>query len=500
MKSFQIEHACGNPVSDRNKYNNQYGCDKNEGVIDFKFQGNSPSQYKNVKKICLKWTRSCIAFIFGGLALILGGCSHSGHLHPFVGQRGLLMPIQNPDGLVSNTSSLTLYLGDSYNERQEGGQVLYGHLLSRKLKEFMGGQVASVCRTLPCYVEAAKAWNNAFVLAAIFQKNDDSPRPEGVLRITRWSVDPLFPEATVTVPFPLDAVQPSFEKILQQGIDRMIAQILSSRKRETSFQGNEPDSHLRGMIAAGDIDQALQLGERVYSDPFRNKLSKDFYYTLYSLEESTGKLEMAKRVGDMAVKKGLASKSLIIKMAENAKGRGEWNEGRNILFKGLEVYPNDREFWRYLIRDHIYEGEFQKALQMIRQFEAKNPPIPAHPHFVIETYAILVGMGQGEKADRWYQAHIPKDWADVTEPSPFLAHAVVTRYFQQGKWKKAATTVEALIGRGIDSKEMYRDWMTALGAENNPIKEVRVGREALARGIRSRWIRDQVTYLEQKGY
>lgn len=410
------------------------------------------------------------------------------------------MPIQNPDGLVSNTSSLTLYLGDSYNERQEGGQVIYGHLLSRKLEEFMGGQVASVCRTLPCYVEAAKAWKNSFVLTAIFQKNDDSPRPEGVLRITRWSVDPLFPQATVTVSFPLDAVQPSFEKILQQGTDRMIAQILSSRRRESSSQGNEPESHLRGMIAAGEIDQALQLGERVYSDPSNNQLSKDFYYTLYSLEESTGKPEMAKRVGKMAVRKGMASKNLIVKMAENAKSRGERNEARNILFKGLEVYPNDREFWRYLIRDHINEGEFQKALKLIRQFELKNPPMPAHPHFVIETYAILVGMGQGEKADRWFQDHIPKDWADSPEPSSFLAHAVLTRYFQQGEWKKAATTVEALIGRGIESKELYRDWMTALGAENNPIKEVRVGREALAKGVRSQWIRDQVTYLEQKGY
>jgi len=453
-----------------------------------------------VKKLSQKEAIPRIAGTLLTFALALSGCAHSGNLHPFLSQRGLLMPLQNPDGLVRNADSLTLFLGDSFNQRKEGGQVLFGHRLTDKLRKQMGGQVAEACRTLPCYAHAAKAWKRPFILSASIQKNDDASKPEGVLTITRWSTEPLFPKVTVTVPFLLDSSRSSYEKIIEKGIDRLISRISETQMSESSQKIEDSSLPLEDLLANGDLDRALRLGERIYEHPAGHRLSKNFYDTLYSLEENAGKLDMAKKIGNSAIESGLASKALLLKMAGNARDLGDHNREHNILFRGLALYPNDREFWRYLVRERIREGEYQKAMSMIQQFDKRNPPLPNRPHFAVEIYAILVGTGKGFEADQWFKSRIDKNWADASRPSAFLAHAVVTRYFQNGAWKKAADILGSLIGRGVQSEALYRDWMTALGAENDPIGEVHVGREAIARGFQSRWIKAQVAFLEQKGY
>jgi tetratricopeptide (TPR) repeat protein len=434
------------------------------------------------------------------ISMVLSGCADSGQLHPYVGQQGLLMPIQNPDKLVLSANALTLYLGDTYNDRNEGGQVIFGHRLTRKLRDFMGGQVASVCRTFPCYADAARAWNRSFILIAKVRRDEDAARPEGILTITRWSIDPLIPQTTATVSFPLDSGTPPYEKILRRGIDTLIAQTLSIKNEKFTGSVNDVDLHLKELLSKGEIDQALRLGERTYAGHSKVHLSKNFYSTLYSLEESAGNPGTAKRVGETALSSGMASKSLILKMAAYERNGGNLNGEQNILFRGLSLYPNDRSFWRRLIRDHIHEGDYHKAKALIRQFGTLNPEMPDRPVFPMEVYAILVGTGKGEEADQWYRDYIKKDWADGPRPSAFLAHAVVTRFFQLGEWKRASRLLKGLIGKGVKSEPLYRDWMTALGAENSPIEEVHVGREALSLGIHSPWIRDQVTYLEHKGY
>lgn len=450
-----------------------------------------------------KWAFPAGACLILGLGLVLSGfsgCADSGQLHPFVGQEGLLAPMKNPDGLVENPEALTMYLGDTYNDRKEGGQVLFGHSLARKLRGLLGGQVSELCRSLPCYVDAAKAWHKTFILQATVRKNDDAEKPDGLLTVTWWSVQPLFPGTTISLSFPLGKKPTDYEKLLARAVDRIIRQRLQAKRGNLTNSREDGSSRLSELLSEGKVDQALRLGERLFGRPEVSRLPKSFFFTLYRLEESVGKPEMANRVGRKALETGRASPALLLDMARNARTKGDVNEERNIFFRGVALYPRNRSFWRFLIRERIRDGHYKGALELIDRFDKINPPLAGHPHFVRETYGALVGSGRGNAADRWFQAHIGKKWKEDPKLSPFLAHAVMMRYFQQGQWKKAEETASGLIRRGIQSDSLYRDWMTALGAENESITEVHVGREAIARGFRSRWIRDQVTFLERKGY
>lgn len=432
------------------------------------------------------------------LCLTLAGCAGTDALHPFVGQTGVLVPLENPDGLVNNVHSLTLYLGDAYNDRKDGGQVIFGRRLDTKLRKFLGDQVSSVCRTLPCYLDSARSWHRSFILSARIQRDDDAQHPGGVLTLTRWSVTPFLPQVTVSVPFPL--ADPPYELILDRGVDRMVRRLDQPVKVRDKDLEKDPASRLGQMVSSGETDRALRYGEGLFLHPSGPPLSKAFFQRLYSLEESAGNSRMADRVGKRALISHMASPLLLSRMAEKARNLGDLNGARNLLFQGVTLYPNDRSFWRSLIRDRIREGRYRKAMTMIRTFDRNNAAPRSRPNFAPEVYAILVETGKGNRADRWFRTYLEEPWRKAVSPSRFLAHARISRYFQRGQWHKAETVLKGLIARGVESDRLYRDLMMALGAQDDPIAEIHAGREAQARGYHSKWIEDQVSYLEQKGY
>ncbi len=431
---------------------------------------------------------------------ILGGCAHSGGLHPFRSQKGLLAPISNPDSLVSDPVSLSLYLGDAFNSRREGGTVLYGRRLEEKLQKLMGGQVSEVCQTLPCYADAARKLHLSFILSATLRKDETQARPEGILALTRWSVDPLFPQTTVPLEFPLDRGRPSYERLIDNAVSKLMdrIEVRSDAKGRTTHLA--ATAAIGRLVAEGKIDQALRRAEALFQNQSGPSLSRRFYSTLYRLEMSAGKPEMAYVVGEAAIRNRRASSGLLLQMARDARGSGLTNRERNILYQGLSLYPNDRFFWRQLVDEAIRREDFVQAFKIIRIFDKRNPSPAEHPHFRSEIYACLVGMGRGDEADLWYRRYIEKHKPGSVMPRPYLAHALVSRELQKGLWKAAETKARGFIAMGVRSKSLYADWMTALGADNNSIEEARAAREAISSGYGSRWIRDQLAYLEQKGY
>ena len=431
---------------------------------------------------------------------ILAGCAHSGNLHPFRSQKGLLGPVANPDFLVPDPVSLSLYLGDVFNSRRDGGTVLYGHRLEEKLRKLMGGQVLEVCQTLPCYADAARKLHLSFILTATIRKDDEPSQSRGILTLTRWSVDPLFPEMTVPLVFPLANGRPSYERIVDRAVSSMMIRVeaRSESKGKRSSSGMAAD--LRRLVAEGKVDQALRQAEAQFRRQSNQSLSREFYSTLYRLEMSAGKPEMAHTVGEAAIRNHHASTGLILRMAGDALRTGHVNQERNILYQGLTLYPDNRLFWRKLVVEYIYREDFAQAMKVIRMYVKRNPQPQDHPHFRGEIYACLVGLGRGDEADLWFRRHILKTRLGQARPRPYLAHAMISRDLQKGEWRAAEEKARGLVAMGVRSTSLYTDWMTALGASNNPIGEARVARDAISKGFGSRWIRDQLAYLEQKGY
>ena len=181
-----------------------------------------------------------------GIALMLFanliGCAHPSDLHPFRSQKGLLVPIRDPDGLVKNDSALSLYIGDLFNSRMNGGKVLYGHRLEERLRKLEGRQVFEICQDLPCYARAAQQWNMQFILSATVRLSENANRPSGTLTLTRWSVTPLFPDLTVPVSFSLDKGPPSYEKLIQKAIGEIMDQMEArSQQQGVHSQSGEGD-------------------------------------------------------------------------------------------------------------------------------------------------------------------------------------------------------------------------------------------------------------------
>jgi hypothetical protein len=394
-----------------------------------------------------------------------------------------------------------------------------------------GEQVASVCRSIPCYADAARKLHYKFILAATIQKDVTKGGSEEILTLTRWSVDPLFPEVTVPVTFSMKGQAPSYEKLVKRGVSRMMRRVeaLSSRKNVAGPEGAA--KKIRKLVAEGKVDLALRQGEAIFKNGSSPPHSIEFYSTLYRLEMSAGKPEMARRVGEEAIRIRRASSDLFLEMARNARDAGELNrernilfEGlsqysdlflemarnardagelnreRNILFEGLSQYPEDRFFWRELVDDSIDKGDFSQAFKIIHIFNKRNGSSPAQPSFRWEVYACLVGLDRGDEADLWYRRYILKHKVGEVLPKPFMAHAMVIRELQKGEWKKAEMKARDYIAMGVRSRTLYTDWMIAMGADNNPIGEAHAARLAISAGFSSRWIRDQLAYLEQKGY
>ncbi len=428
------------------------------------------------------------------------GCAHSGDLHPYLTKKGLLVPISDPDGLIDNPTALSLYLGDVFNARAEGGTVLSGQKLTGKLRQLLGGQVSETCRSLQCYANAAKTWNMNFLLSASIRREERDSRSEGVLTLTRWSVEPLIPDLTVPVVFPLGTSHPSFETLIDRAVKEFMKQAAERRSRTRAGSGSDETADFRKLIGEGKIDQALRVGELAAKNSPDASRSPEFYPTLYRLEMSAGNLERAQAIGEDALRTHRASPSLLLQMANDARRMGEPNRERNILFKGLALYPDDRYFWRQLIREEIRKKDFKQAYDVIRHFEKRNPSPMGHPRFRFEVYACLVGLGRGDEADLWYRQNIEKSNKNSGSPPLFFAHALVSRELEKGDWRTAEKKAKSYIARGIRSPQLYQDWITALGAGNNPIEEAHAAREAISVGLGSRWIRDQLAYLEQKGY
>ncbi len=431
---------------------------------------------------------------------LLAGCAHSGSIHPFRSQKGLLAPVGNPDFLVPDPVSLSLYLGDVFNSRREGGTVLYGHRLEEKLHKLMGRQVLEVCQTLPCYADAARKLHLSFILSATIRKDDEPSKSRGILTLTRWSVDPLFPEMTVPLVFSLANGRPSYERLVDRAVSSMMIRVeaRSGSKRKRSSSGKA--ANLRRLVAEGKIDQALRRAEALFRSHSNHSLSREFYSTLYRLEMSAGKPEMAHIVGEAAIRNHHASTGLILQMASDALRTGHLNRERNILYQGLTLYPDNRLFWQQLVVEYIHRKDFAQAFRVIRMYVKRNPQTQGHPRFRGEIYACLVGLGRGDEADLWFRRYILKTRMGLATPRPYLAHAMISRDLQKGEWRAAEEKARGLIAMGVHSTSLYTDWMTALGASNNPIGEARVAREAISKGFASRWIRDQLAYLEQKGY
>jgi len=431
---------------------------------------------------------------------IFSGCAHSGGPQNFRSQKGLLAPLENPDSLVSDPSSLMLYLGDVFNSRGEGGTVLYGQRLEARLRKLEGEQVSAVCRSLPCYADAARKLHYEFILSATIRMENSKDHSKGILTITRWSVNPFFPEMAVPITFSMEGKGSSYEKLVDRDISRMMDRI-KARSSRAGISGPEgAQQELKKLVAEGKIDLALRRGEAIFRNGTGIPQSTGFYATLYRLEMSAGKPEMAYRIGISAIRFRRASSGLFLEMARNAKEEGNLNRERNILYEGLLRYPENHLFWRELVREYISREEFSEALKIIDSFRKKYPPSPLHPRFRGEVYACLVGLGRGDEADIWYRHYIEKHKLGEGRPSPYLAHAMVSRELQRGEWKKAEKKAREFIAMGVRSKKLYADWMTALGADNNPIGEAHAARSAISGGFGSRWIRGQLAYLEQKGY
>jgi len=433
----------------------------------------------------------------GALTLIfLSGCAGSGALHPHRAERGLLVPVADPDGLIPDRDALTLYLGDLFNARRDGGRVLFGEALEKRLRKYQGNQVTEICQSFPCYARAASAWKSGFILEARVRKDDDRDHPGGLLVLTRWSVSPLFPKTTVSVRFPLDrgvplALEPQIDRAISLMMVRMAPRPKGKIRKEL------PDE-IADLLARGKTDLALRKGEEAFN---AGRVEPDsFYFSLYRLEMSAGKPRMAMSVGERAIALRRISAGLFLRMIRDERDARDPGRERNLLFEGISLFPNDREFWRGLVHQDLRDKRYAKALATIRLYKRRNPPLPGHPPFVRETYAALVGLGRGDEADLWFRKEIDRNWMEGPHPSLVLAHAVIERELQKGEWGRAEKVARLFVARGVRSVEIYRDWMTALGAMGNPIGEVHAGRQAIEGGYGSAWIRSQVTFLEQKGY
>lgn len=428
--------------------------------------------------------------------LLLSGCAGTGSLHPHRGEKGVLVPLEDPEGLFPDSGSLTLYLADAYNSRHDGGQVVFGASLEKKLRKLQGNQVTEVCRSFTCYSHAAGIWNKKFLLEARVRGDNDKNHPGGVLVLTRWSVSPLFPKTTVSVAFSIDR---SASQGLEPVIDRAVSQMMVRLgPRPKHGAGTPLTDEISSLLARGETDRALRKGEEAFLSGAPH--SPSFYYSLYRLEMSAGKPKMAMKVGMEAISQHRASSKLLMGMIQDARDSGNSGRERNLLFEGVSLFPNDKTFWAGLIHQDLRENRFKKALDTIHLYEERIPPRKGHPTFPTEEYAALVGVGHGDEADQWLQQMVEKNWMETPHPSLLLAHAVIFRELQKGEWKKAEKIARILMARGVRSKELYRDRMTALGAMGNSIAEAHVGRQAIARGFASRWIRGQVAYLAQKGY
>jgi tetratricopeptide (TPR) repeat protein len=261
---------------------------------------------------------------------------------------------------------------------------------------------------------------------------------------------------------------------------------------------SDPTDEIAALLAKGKTDLAMRKGEETFFSGAPQ--SPSFYSSLYRLEMNAGKPKMAREVGERALTLKKASPPLLIDMIRDSRDAGDSGRERNLLFQGISLYPNDEAFWTGLIHQDLREGRYEKALATIRLYEHRNPPRMGHPSFPQEEYAALVGLGRGDEADQWLKKTISKNWMEAPHPSLLLAHAVIMRELQKGQWRKAEKVARILAARGIRSKELYRDWMTALGAMGNSIMEAHVGRQAMAAGYTSVWIRSQVAFLAQKGY
>ena len=215
---------------------------------------------------------------------------------------------------------------------------------------------------------------------------------------------------------------------------------------------------------------------------------------------SAGKLQWARKVGDTAIQARRASPSLLLEMARDANKMRESNREQNILFQGISMFPNDHSLWRHLVQNEIEKKDYAQAFKVVQMFEERNPSLSNHPHFRSEVYVCLVGLGRGDEADLWFRKHLLHSKILKQNPPLYLAHAMITRELQKGQWITAEKKAKGWIAEGIRSSQLYQDWMTALGATNNPIGEAHAAREAIAFGFESQWIRDQLAFLEQKGY
>ena len=427
---------------------------------------------------------------------LLSGCAGGGALHPHRGEKGVLVPVEDPQGLLSDRHALTLYLADAYNARKNGGQVLFGKALEKRLLKFQGAQVSEVCRSLSCYARAAQSWNKQFLLEARIKRDEDMSHPGGILVLSRWSVSPLFPETTVPVSFSLDRVRSGgLEPVFDQAVKLMMLRL---KPHQNHGNLSDPTDEIAALLAKGKTDLAMRKGEETFFSGAPQ--SPSFYSSLYRLEMNAGKPKMAREVGERALTLKKASPPLLIDMIRDSRDAGDSGRERNLLFQGISLYPNDEAFWTGLIHQDLREGRYEKALATIRLYEHRNPPRMGHPSFPQEEYAALVGLGRGDEADQWLKKTISKNWMEAPHPSLLLAHAVIMRELQKGQWRKAEKVARILAARGIRSKELYRDWMTALGAMGNSIMEAHVGRQAMAAGYTSVWIRSQVAFLAQKGY
>ncbi|MGC8528653.1 MAG: tetratricopeptide repeat protein [Leptospirillia bacterium] len=442
--------------------------------------------------------RSFLLLLVAGVivSFFLSGCAGGGHLHPYRREKGVLVPVEDPQGLVSDRHALTLYLADVYNAQLNGGQVLFGKALQKKLLKFQGAQVSEVCRSLSCYARAAQSWNKKFLLEARIKRDEDVSNPRGFLVLSRWSVSPLFPEMTVQVSFSLDRVgSEGLEPVFDQAVKLMMLRL---KPHQNHGNPSDPTNEIAALLARGKTDLAMRKGEEAFLSGAPQPPS--FYSSLYRLEMNAGKPKMAHEVGERALTLKKASPPLLIDMIRDARDAGDSGMERNLLFQGVSLYPNDEVFWTGLIHQDLREGRYEKALATIRLYDHRNPPRTGHPSFPQEKYAALVGLGRGDEADQWLKKAISKNWMEAPHPSLLLAHAVITRELQKGQWRKAEKLARILAARGIRSKELYRDWMTALGAMGNSIMEAHVGRQAIAAGYTSGWIDRQVAFLAQKGY
>lgn len=428
------------------------------------------------------------------LAGILAGCADAPALPVRYSGLGVFAGVLDPTHLLKDRSVWDAYVGDRILAASGNAKVLYGSRMNQALAKVTESiRTPSPCPDVPCALDRARLLKARFLMTATVRS--DSPT-RGSLVLNLWTVSPSKLEQTLSGDFSLG---PARTKSFKDLIDRMLGNFFSplavASGPRTTGPEQDPGRALEKYLNLGQVDQAVQMGQRWENDA---SVEKTALFNLMYLKalRAAGRTDKALRLAFRTIGNGNFDVPFVLEAVRLERWAGHPRSARTMLYKGLVRLPDSESLWARVIEDRITRGHPEEGLSLAERYLARHTA-EMGDRMAGAVYGAYVISGKTVSADRWWDKEFK---SGRRRRSLMERHAWLYRQEQEGNWAIMSREARRWLSQGYASEPLYRDLMVALGALRDPIVEVRIGRKAIREGFGSGWIRDRVRELERKGY